>query len=62
MKKVAVIHQDGRVLWTYEIELGGSGPEPSDDDYFARARSNTIEDGYVTNEVEADQLTFQFIL
>ncbi len=59
MKKVAVIHQDSRVLWTYEIVLGGL--EPSDDEFFEQARKNAIEDKLV-DETEAQQLTFQFVL
>ncbi len=47
MKKVAVIHQDSRVLWTYEIVLGGLGLEPTDEDYFELARKNAIEDKLV---------------
>ena len=60
MKKVAVIHQDSRVLWTYEIELGGLNYEPSDDEFFEQARKNAIEDKLV-GEAEAQQLTFQFV-
>ena len=61
MKRVAVIHQDSRVMWTYDLVLGGSGLEPSDEDYFEQARKNAIEDKIV-DETEAQQLTFQFVL
>ncbi len=60
MKKVAVIHQDSRVLWTYEIVLGGLGLEPADEGYFEQARKNAIEDKLV-DEAFAQQLTFQFV-
>lgn len=62
MKNVAVIHQDGRVLWTYEIVLSGLNYEPADEELFEQARKLAIADGYVADEAEADQLTFQFVL
>ena len=60
MKKVAVVHQDSRVLWTYEIELSGLNYEPSDDEFFEQARKNAIDDKLV-DQTEAQQLTFQFV-
>jgi hypothetical protein len=60
MKRVAVIHQDGRVLWTYKINLPGFNYEPSDDEYFEQARKNAIEDKLVDGN-EAKQLSFRFV-
>ncbi len=60
MKKVAVIHQDNRVLWAYEISFSGLDHEPTDEDYFDEARKNATEDKLV-DETEAQQLTFQFV-
>ena len=60
MKKAAVIHQDSRVLWTYEISFSGLDHEPTDEDHFEQARKNAIEDKLV-DEAEAQQLTFQFV-
>ena len=61
MKKVAVIHQDSRVLWTYEIVFSGLDYEPTDEDYFEQARKNAIDDKLV-DKTEVRQLTFQFVL
>ena len=60
MKKVAVIHQDSRVLSVYEISFSGLDHEPTDEDYFEQARKNAIEDKLV-DEAEAPQLTSQFV-
>ena len=60
MKKAAVIHQDSRVLWTYEISFSGLDHEPADEDYFEKARKKAIEDKLV-DEIEAQQLTFQLV-
>ncbi len=60
MKKVAVIHQDSRVLWTYEISFGGLDHEATDEEFFEQARKNAIADKLV-DAAEAQQLTFQFV-
>ncbi len=60
MKKVAVIHQDSRVLSVYEISFSGLDHEPSDDEFFEQARKNAIKDELV-DQAEVQQLTFQFV-
>ena len=55
-----MIHQDSRVLWTYEIVFSGLDHEPTDEDYFEQARENAIEDKLV-DATETQQLTFQFV-
>ena len=60
MKRVAVILQDGHVLWTYKIDFAGLNYEPSDDEYFEQARKNAITDKLVDRD-EAKQLSFRFV-
>ncbi len=44
MKRVAVVHEDGRVLRTYDIDLGDLDREPQVHWYFKQARDNAIAD------------------
>jgi hypothetical protein len=60
MRRVAVVHQDGRVLGTYNIDFGNLDREPQDHWYFMQARENAIADELVkTHEVE--RLSFRFV-
>jgi hypothetical protein len=60
MKRVAVFHEDGRVLGTYSIDFANLDREPQDHWYFMQARENAIADELVkTHEVE--RLSFRFV-
>ena len=56
--KVAVIAEDGNVLTIREINLGGLNYTPSDEEFFALAKKEVLEDGLVSAE-EAARLTFK---
>ena len=60
MKRVAVVHEDGRVLRTYEINFGNLDREPQDHSYFKQARGNAIADKLVP-ESESNQITCRFV-
>ncbi len=60
MKRVAVIHHDGRVLRTYNIDFGNLNRELIDHWYFEKARENAIADKLVDRD-EAKQLSFRFV-
>ena len=60
MKKVAVVHEDGRVLRTYDIDLGDLDREPQDHWYFMQARENAIADKLVARS-EANQISCRFV-
>ena len=60
MKRVAVVHEDGRVLQTYNIEFAYVKYEPADRWYFEQARDNAIADKFVDRD-EAKQLSFRFV-
>ena len=60
MKRVAVVHQDGRVLGTYEIDFAGLKNEPADHWYFEQARENTITDNLVDRD-KAKQISCRFV-
>ncbi len=60
MKRVAVIHQDGRVLGTYNIDFANLNRELIDHWYFEKARENAIADKLVDSD-EAKQLSFRFV-
>ncbi len=60
MKRVAVVHEDGRVLRTYDIDLGDLDREPQVHWYFKQARDNAIADKLVT-ESEANRIRCRFV-
>jgi hypothetical protein len=60
MKKVAVVHEDGRVLRTYDIDFGNLDREPQDHWYFEQARENAIADKLVAGS-EAKQISCRFV-
>ena len=60
MKRVAVVHEDGRVLRTYDIDLGDLDREPQVHWYFKQARENAIADKLVT-ESEANRIHCRFV-
>jgi hypothetical protein len=60
MKRVVVVHEDGRVLRTYDIDLGVLDREPQDHWYFMQARENAIADKLVARS-EANQISCRFV-
>jgi hypothetical protein len=60
MKRVVVVHEDGRVLRTYDIDLGDLDREPQVHWYFKQARENAIADKLVT-ESEANRIRCRFV-
>ena len=60
MKRVAVVHEDGRVLRTYDIDFGDLDREPQVHWYFKQARDNAIADKLVT-ESEANRIRCRFV-
>jgi hypothetical protein len=60
MKRVAVVHEDGRVLRTYDIDLGDLDREPQVHWYFKQARENAIADKLVA-ESEANRIRCRFV-
>ncbi len=60
MKRVAVVHEDGRVLRTYDIDLGDLDREPQVHWYFKQARDNAIADKLVA-ESEANRIRCRFV-
>ncbi len=60
MKRVAVVHEDGRVLRTYDIDFGKLNREPLDHWYFMQARGNAIADKLVA-ESESNQISCRFV-
>ncbi len=59
MKRVAVIHEDGRVLRTYDIDFGNLDREPMDHWYFGQARENAIADKLIATS-ETKQISCRF--
>ncbi len=59
MKKVAVVHEDGRVLGTYDSDFANLDHEPQDHWYFEQARENAITDNLV-DRGRARQLSCRF--
>ena len=60
MKRVVVVHEDGRVLRTYDIDLGDLDREPQVHWYFKQARENAIADKLVA-ESEANRIRCRFV-
>lgn len=60
MRRVAVVHQDGRVLRTYNIDFGNLDREPQDHWYLEQARENAIADKLVRPH-QATQLSYRFV-
>ena len=60
MRRVAVVHQDGRVLGTYNIDFGNLDREPQDHWYFEQARENALADKLVRPH-EVKQLSCRFV-
>ncbi len=60
MKRVVVVHEDGRVLRTYDIDFGNLDREPLDHWYWAQARENAITDKLVARS-EANQISCRFV-
>ena len=60
MKRVALIHKDGRVLRTYEIDFPGLKYVPADHWYLEQARENAIKDNLVDRD-KAGQLSCRFV-
>jgi len=60
MKRVAVVHEDGRVLRTYDIDFGNLDREPLDHWYLNQARENAIADKLVARS-EAKQISCRFV-
>ena len=60
MKRVAVVHEDGRVLRTYDIDFGNLDREPLDHWYLNQARENAIADKLVARS-EANQISCRFV-
>jgi len=60
MKRVVVVHEDGRVLRTYDIDFANLDREPLDHWYFKQARENAIADKLVT-ESEANRIRCRFV-
>ncbi len=59
-KRVAVVHEDGRVLRTYDIDFGNLDREPLDHWYLNQARENAIADKLVAKS-EAMQISCRFV-
>ncbi len=60
MKRVAVVHEDGRVLRTYEIDFAGLENAPADHWYLEQARENAIKDNLIDRD-RAGQLSCRFV-
>ncbi len=60
MKRVALVHKDGRVLRTYDIDFAGVKNEPADQWYFEQAKENAITDNLVDRD-RAGQLSCRFV-
>ncbi len=60
MKRVAVVHEDGRVLRTYDIDFGDLDRETHVHWYFKQARDNAIADKLVA-ESEANRIRCRFV-
>ncbi len=60
MRRVAVVHEDGRVLGTYNIDFGNLDREPQDHWYFEQARENALADKLVRPH-EVKQLSCRFV-
>ena len=60
MKRVAVVHEDGRVLRAYDIDFGNLDREPLDQWYLNQARENAIVDKLVAGS-EAKQINGRFV-
>ncbi len=60
MKRVAVVHEDGLVLRTYDIDLGDLDREPQVHWYFEKERENAITDNLVDRD-RARQLSCRFV-
>ncbi len=59
-KRVAVVHEDGRVLRTDDIDFGNLDREPLDHWYLNQARENAIADKLVAKS-EAMQISCRFV-
>ncbi len=60
MKRVDVVHEDGRVLRTYDIDFGNLDREPLDRWYLNEARERAIADKLVA-ESEANRISCRFV-
>ncbi len=60
MKRVAVVHEDGRVLRTYDIDFANLDHEPLDHWYWAQARENAIADKLIAR-YEVKQISCRFV-
>ncbi len=60
MKRVAVVHEDGRVLRTYDIDFGNLDREPLERWYLNEARERAIADKLVA-ESEANRISCRFV-
>ncbi len=60
MKRVAVVHEDGRVLRAYDIDFGNLDREPQDHWYLNQARENAITDKLVARS-EANKISCRFV-
>ncbi len=60
MKRVDVVHEDGRLLRTYDIDFGNLDREPLDRWYLNEARERAIADKLVA-ESEANRISCRFV-
>ncbi len=60
MKRVAVVHEDGRVLRTYDIDFANLDHEPLDHWYWAQARENAIADKLIAR-YEVKQISCRIV-
>ncbi len=60
MKRVVVVHEDGRVLRTYNIDFANLDHEPQEHWYWAQARENAIADKLITG-YEVKQISCRFV-
>ncbi len=60
MKRVDVVHEDGRVLRTYDIDFGNLDREPLERWYLNEARERAIADKLVA-ESEANRISCRFV-
>ena len=60
MRRVAVVHKDGRVLGTYNVDFGNLDREPQYHWYFEQARENALADKLVRPH-EVKQLSCRFV-
>ena len=60
MKRVDVVHEDGRLLRTYDIDFGNLDREPLERWYLNEARERAIADKLVA-ESEANRISCRFV-